>query len=191
LQVDVLMHHREQHRPSSTGKLITRVLPAARQFLWRRGERPSLEEIRLPDRELWILHPRGEPLPMGVSAESVQVLLLDGSWPETTAMAMDAGKWGRRVSLPALGESRYWLRDQTNLRRYSTVEALLQLLRLFRLQDAHDALRLQFELHVYATLRARGHKDRAKAYLAESPAKEAFADLLAQFDVRRPLEPGS
>lgn len=187
LQIELLVHHREQYRPSSTGNLIQRVIPTARAHLWRRERRMTAEEIRVPGRELWILHPRGEPFPQGVSAQDVQVLLLDGSWRETTAMAQEIGTWGRVVSLPPQGESRFWLRVQTDERRFSTVEALLFLLHSFGLDDAHEALRLQFELHVYANLRARGHKELAIDYLAGSPVAQAFPELIAQLDVKRPV----
>ena len=81
----------------------------------------------------------------------------------------------------------YWLRAQADAARFSTIEALLFLLEFFGLNETRDALRLQFELHVYASLRARGHKADALAFLAESPIATAFAGLIAQLDVRRPL----
>ena len=94
---------------------------------------------------------------------------------------------GRRVRLPMTGESRYWLRAQQEGGRFSTVEALLFLLRSFGLTAAHEALRLQFELHVYASLRARGRKEVAEEYLRESPVRAAFPDLPTLLNVRRPL----
>jgi DTW domain-containing protein len=186
LAIDLLVHHREQFRPSSTSGLIKRVIPASRPHLWRRERRMTAGEVRLPGRELWILHPRGEPMPSDRVAGDVQVLFLDGSWRETAAMAQEVGGWGRVVSLPTTGESRFWLRAQTDVRRFSTAEALLFLLRWFGLGEAHDVLLHQFELHVYASLRARGHKLEAMAYLAESPIAREFPELLAKLDERRP-----
>jgi len=101
-------------------------------------------------------------------------------------MAQEVRNWGRLVSLPMIGESRYWLRAQTEAGRFSTVEALLFLLRAFGLAAAHDALRLQFELHVYAHLRARGHKETGERFLATSPLREAFPELIAALNLRRP-----
>ena len=85
------------------------------------------------------------------------------------------------------GESRYWLRAQRDGGRFSTAEALLFLLRSFGLSAAHEALRVQFELHVYASLRARGRKEFAEEFLRESPVRTEFPDLLAQLNVRRPM----
>jgi DTW domain-containing protein len=188
LEVDVLMHHREQFRPSSTGHLINRVLPASRHHVWRRERKLGAEEIQLPGRELWVVHPQGAPAPEDIPPERVQVVLLDGSWRETSAMAQDIRGWGRAVSLPMTGESRYWLRAQGDAGRFSTVEALLFLLAAFRLNEAHDILRAQFELHVYASLRARGHKALSEDFLLTSPARTAFADVIAELNRRRTSE---
>ena len=189
LQIDVLMHHRELWRPSSTGHLVNRTMTGSRQHLWRRERGLTADDVRVAGRELWMLHPKGEPMPAGVAPEAVQVLLIDGSWREASAMSQEIGSWGRLVSLPMAGESRYWLRTQPDEGRFSTAEALLFLLKAFGLEAAHAELRIQFELHVYAGLRARGSKAAALEYLDRSPIREALPELIAQMDVRRPREP--
>jgi DTW domain-containing protein YfiP len=186
LAVDVVMHHRERNRPSSTGHLVNRVIPASRQHLWRRERHLSAAELQLPERELWILHPQGAAVPLDVPPARVQVVLLDGSWRETTAMAQEVRGWGRLVSLPMTGSSRFLLRAQSEAGRFSTIEALLFLFDAFGLVSARDALALQFDLHVYANLRARGHKAAAEAFLADSPIRHEFAPLIAELNVRRP-----
>lgn len=187
LAVDVLTHHRERFRPSSTGTLINRVIPASRHILYRRERRLSAAEVQVPGRELWILHPHGDPLPAALpEPRGVQVLLLDGSWRETSAMAQEVTGWGRLVNLPMAGVSRYWLRAQADEARFSTIEALLFLLQRFGLDEAEEQLRLQFELHVYASLRARGQKAFSHEFLADSPIRTAFREFIAQLDVRRP-----
>lgn len=186
------MHHREQWRPSSTGRLIERVVPGTRRHVFRKEVPLAPESVRRPGRELWILHPRGtllgatpEPLP---PAAQLQVLLLDGSWGETRNMLALTEDWGRRVSLPLVGESRYWLRAQQGDGRFSTVEALLGLLRALELDDAAARLNLHFELLVYASLQARGQKGPAAAYLASSPIRSALPELLERLHQRRPNE---
>ena len=189
LAIDVLTHHRERFRPSSTGTLINRIIPESRHILWRRERQLTADEVQIPGRELWILHPHGDPLPTPLpTAGTVQVLLLDGSWREASAMAQEVRGWGRLVSLPVAGESRYWLRAQADAARFSTVETLLFLLKSFGLTHAHNLLRLQFELHVYASLRARGQKQTSAEFLAGSPIRDTFRDLIAQLEVRRPRD---
>lgn len=186
LEIDVLIHHREFMRPTSTGRLINRVIPAARRHLFRREAPPERNAIALPGRELWILHPRGEPLPADRSPAGVQVLLLDASWPEAARMTPAVARWGRLVRLPMSGRSRYRLRGQQVEGNYSTAEALIFLLTALGLPKEAAELRLQFELHVYAGLRARGGKAVAADYLSASPIREAFPDLLREFDRIRP-----
>ncbi|MFI5336477.1 MAG: tRNA-uridine aminocarboxypropyltransferase [Opitutales bacterium] len=182
LQVDVLMHFMESYRPSSTGHLLRRVLPASGQHIFRK-ERPLVRaDIVRPGRELWILHPNGEPPPADADPARLQVLLLDGTWVQATEMLRTVGRWGRRVNLPMTGESRYWLRTQGGPGRFSTMEALMFLLPALGLRETAEALRLQFELHVYASLRARGHKQQAGEFLATSPLRTALPEVLAKLD---------
>ncbi len=192
LQVDLLMHPRELWRPTSTGKLIERVVPGSRIHPYTRGVPPDQATIAAPGRELWILHPRGEPVAALMAAtptpnpSGIQVLLLDGSWRESGDMLRHVERWGRTVHLPLSGPSRYALREQQGEGRHSTVEALLGLLGELGLSDIETQLRLHFELHVYVTLRARGKKGHAEAYLAGSPVREALPDLLTRLNERRP-----
>lgn len=189
LAIDVLTHHRERFRPSSTGTLINRVVPASRHILWRRERQLTAADVQLAGRELWIMHPHGDPVPSVLpAADKVQVLLLDGSWSEASAMAQEVRGWGRLVNLPMTGGGRYWLRAQADAARFSTVETLLFLLKAFGIDAAHETLRLQFELHVFACLRARGQKMKSQEFLFGSPIGAAFREFIAQLDVRRPRD---
>ncbi len=180
LRVDVLQHYMESYRPSSTGHLLQRVMPGTGRHIFR-AERPvGRADIVQPGRELWILHPHGEPLPANTDPAGLQVLLLDGTWVQAAEMARLTGSWGRRVSLPMRGRSRYWLRAQSGEGRFSTAEALLFLLGALGLADAQAGLQVQFELHVYASLCARGHKQLAADYLADSPVRAALTEVLGK-----------
>ncbi len=181
----MLIHKREYWRPTSTGRLISRVVEGSRSHIFWQEKPPARESVVLPDRELWILHPRGEELPAGAAPANLQVLLLDGSWSEAGSMLAVAGPWGRRVSLPMSGPSRYWLRNAPGAGKHATVEALLFLYAALGLREAEARLRLQFELHVYAGLRTRGAKTLADEFLAASPLRAAMPELLARMDERR------
>jgi DTW domain-containing protein YfiP len=185
LQVDVLIHRREFWRPTSTGRLINRAMPASRGHFYRREEPVQREAVVMPGREVWILHPLGEALPVNTPPADVQVILLDGSWREASAMLTEVGTWGRKVRLPMAGPSRYWLRNQTETGKYATVEALMFLLTALGLTEAEAQLRLQFELHVYAGLRTRGDKARAEEFLATSSLRDAMPEVLANLEARR------
>ena len=195
IQVDVLMHRREQWKPSSTGKLIQRTVAGARCHIYghdsRSGDRPGLPaDVLLPDRELWILHPRGEPIPVTGSAAGgpspLQVLLLDGNWPEAGQMLRAVEGRGRCVRLTGALRSRYWLRDQQEPTHRSTAEALLGIFQAVGDAAAETCFRLHFELHVYATLRARGRRQLAEEYLQDSPLGAAIPEFLERLNTRRP-----
>ena len=187
MAVDVMMHRRERFRPSSSGLVVSRVVEGSRLWVWEREGQWKADALRRPGREVWVLHPHGEPMPSAPSPESVQVVLVDGVWSEAAVIAREALGWGRVVSLPMAGESRYWLRAQQEGGRFSTAEATIHLLRFFGFEAAGEALRRQFELHVYANLRARGLKERAEEFLRGSPAADAFPGLLSRLNERRPL----
>ena len=183
-----MMHTREFFRPSSTGHLLQRVVEGTRTHLWRHDAVPPREQVMRPGKELWVLHPLGEPMPAGADPAGVQVLLLDGSWGEAADMKKDVEGWGRRVSLPMTGRSRYWLRTQQGPGQFSTAEALLFVLAALGLRAEHDALRVQLELHVYAGLRTRGQAVMAADFLATSPLREAMPGVIARMHPQSPEE---
>jgi DTW domain-containing protein YfiP len=168
----------EAWRPSSTGHLIHRVVANTGLRVYRKEHTLVREDIVQPGRALWILHPTGEPLPVSEPPAGLQVLLLDGTWIQSTGMLRGVESWGRRVSLPMAGESRYWLRSQAADDRFSTIEALMFLMAALGLAEQRAALQLQFELHVYAGLCARGKKVEAANYLFSSPVSGALKELL-------------
>ena len=179
LALTLLSHQREFGKPSSTGGLIKRLLPATSQHRWDPAAPSTPAQLAQPGSELWILHPQGEPLPTPDSTAPPQVLLLDGAWSEATAMMRHVGQWGRLLKLDMNGQSRFWLRAQQSEGQFSTMEALLFLLETLQLAELAHELRLQFELHVYAGLRSRGKNQLAAEYLAASPIRHALADFLA------------
>ena len=199
LTVQVLIHRLEQCRPSSTGKLVGRAVAGAACHVYQRGNRyfeatgypaDALE----PGRELWVLHPSGEPLPEPATAKAAgpqpppAVLLLDGSWRQAGEMLASMHGRGRCVRLPAAATSepsRYWLRDQAKPEQLCTAEALMGVLKAVGEPEAARQLRLHFELHVYATLLVRGHRELAERYLGHSPLLTEAPDALDRLLARR------
>lgn len=193
LGLHVLIHRQEHGKPSSTGRLVGRVVASARCHVYQRETRfhaaagfpaDAIEQ----DGELLILHPRGEILTdaLFAGARRPQVLLLDGTWRQAHEMLRACEGRGRCVRLPdaAMEPSRYWLRDQPAVGQLSTAEAAMGVLRAAGEIAAERQLQLHFELLVYATLRNRGHREMAERYLGHSPlladAPEAMHRLLAR-----------
>lgn len=202
LAVHVLIHRGEQGKPSSTGKLVARAVAGAAPHLYQRKTKfcaaSSLPAAAIePHGELLILHPSGAPLPVSPSATAVtpparrQVLLLDGTWRQAGEMLRAVEGMGRCVRLPdaAAEPSRYWLRDQPARGQLSTAEALLGVFHCLGEHDAAARLRLHFELHVYATLLARGRREMAERYLGHSPLLTEAPDALNRLHHRGPGSP--
>jgi DTW domain-containing protein YfiP len=195
LAVHVLIHHHELCKPSSTGKVVTRAVRGAACHTYQRVSRhfpPSglPADACDPARELWILHPTGEPLPTATAdasyGEGIQILLLDGTWRQAGDMLRSVEGLGRCVRLPdaAAEPSRFWLRDQPEPSHVSTAEALGHVLQAIGDSDAARQLRLHFELHVYATLLARGKREMAERYLGHSPLLTEARDALDRLHAR-------
>ena len=204
--VDILIHRREQWRPSSTGALLARTLSGARLHIHRPDpcsrESPVLPATLLrPGHDCWVLHPQGEPvgaeMPLTSRPLPVQVVLLDGNWREAGEMlrlvnaaagaaSREATAPIRVVRLPLKAPGRFWIREAPAPEHRSTAEACGAILGVLGETAAAERLRLHFELHVWATLRARGKVAEAKAYLAESPLTAAIPAILAALETRRP-----
>lgn len=191
LAVHVLIHRAEQRKPSSTGRLVARAVAAAACHVFQRETRflsamgfPA--DAVEPGRELWILHPGGDQLPVSPAARDgahgfhQHVLLLDGTWRQAGEMLRTVEKLGRCVRLPdaSIEPSRYWLRDQPAPMQLSTAEALMGVFRGAGEHEAERRLRLHFELHVYATLLARGRREMAERYLGHSPLLTETPEVL-------------
>lgn len=192
--VHVLIHRLERHKPSSTGGLIARAVPSVATHTFVRVSR-HLPPVGLPphlvpaDHELLILHPGGTPLPIPpTGCRPFALLLLDGTWRQAGEMLRSVEGRGRCVRLPdgTPTESRFWLREQRAPGCLSTAETLV--VALDRLGDPAAArlLRLHFELHVLATLLARGRRDMARRFLGDSPLLATHPGILDHFDTPRP-----
>jgi DTW domain-containing protein YfiP len=194
LAVHVLIHRGEQRKPSSTGTLVARVVTGVTQHVYQRQSRffPPLSLTAgalLPGRDVWILHPHGEPLPAASDATATvgpQVVLLDGTWRQAGEMLHSVESIGRCVRLPdeGLEPGRFWLRDQPGPGQFSTAEALAGVLAASGEHDSARHLRLHFELHVYAMLLARGRREMAERYLGHSPLLTQAAPALDRLHAR-------
>jgi hypothetical protein len=162
LAVEVLIHRLERCRPSSTGNLVGRAVDGAVCHVYQRGNRffPATgypDDAREHDRELWVLHPSGDRLPEPATPDARV------SERPPTVLLLD-GSWRQAGEMLATMHGRG---------------------RCVRLPEAARRLRLHFELHVYATLRVRGHRELAERYLGHSPLLTEAPDALDCLHARR------
>ena len=92
LNVHVLIHRGEQGKPSSTGRLVARVVTGAACHPFQRQTR-FVTATGFPTGavesggELWILHPCGDPLPQGPAEHTSAATTAVPAAPESTAAA--------------------------------------------------------------------------------------------------------
>jgi hypothetical protein len=196
LHIHVLIHRHEHHKPSSTGKLLTRAVTGSRCHIYQRETRFSLAsgfpaQALTHGTELWILHPKGESLPAAAAdatdPPSPHILVLDGTWRQAGEMLRAVEGIGRCVCLPepTAEPSRYWLREQREPSHLSTAEAIMGVLKAMGEASAEYRLRLHFELHVYATLLARGRREMAERYLGHSPLLVEVPEVIDRLHTRQ------
>lgn len=165
--------------------MVTRVMPSVRAHVYS-GDIPlHRDAVGRVGHELWVLHPAGEDVGAVERGDAVQVLLLDGSWREASRMRRVVEGWGRLVRLPNAGRSRYRLRNQHASGMLSTAEALIELLEVLGETEPAEALRVQFELHVYAGLRSRGAVVEAEEFLSGSRLMSVMPEVMAELMRRR------
>lgn len=165
------MHGKEAHKPSSTGHVVTRCVAGARTHLYNGTETDDLSSLLRPGCQPLVLHPRGEPFAPAMLREKSQIILIDGTWKQSVGMLRAVESSALKISLPMHGESRFWLRAQSETGHFSTMEALLFLIAQSGLEREHQVLTLQFELHVYTGLLSRGRKDFADKFLETSSVR--------------------
>lgn len=187
LRFHVLIHRHEHAKPSSTGRLVARAVRGTACHVYQRATRfhPAAgfpAAAVAGGEEVWILHPGGAllPAPLPPADPQPHVVLLDGTWRQAGEMLQACEGLGRYFRLPdATAEpSRYWLRDQPAPGQLATAEAAVGVLRATGDVTAEAALRLHFELHVYATLLSRGRREMAERYLGHSPILTAAPHIV-------------
>ena len=183
LNLAVLIHHAEFYKPTSTGRLIHRLFPTSDLILYKHDIPLSRERVTQGGMETLILHPFGDSIESLSNLPEKKILLLDGNWRQAAAMLQGTASFGRKISLPMCGPSRYWLREKQEGTRYSTIEALIFLLRFTGQEEVADRCQIAFELHVYAGLLARGKKDLARAYLTNMPKNELINEVVKRLGV--------
>jgi DTW domain-containing protein YfiP len=135
-RVVVVMHVAERNKTSNTARLITNSLPNSETRYQGEREKPlDLSGLTSPERETWLLFPEtGNPpmMPEQIAALTRPVTLIvpDGTWSQAKHIAahITAQTGARRVTIPALGPSRYRLRIGQKPHHLCTLEAVARLL---------------------------------------------------------------
>ncbi len=183
LNLAVLIHHAEFYKPTSTGRLIHRLLPASDLIVFKHDLPFSKEKLTDGGKETLVLHPFGEPLDPRTNLGQSRFVLLDGNWRQAATMLQSIEGIGRKVCLPIEGPSRFWLREKQEGSRFSTMEAFIFLLKHLGQEAMASQCQIAFELHVYAGLLARGKRDLARAYYLDMPKNDLICEVVKRLGI--------
>ncbi|MEO8554416.1 MAG: tRNA-uridine aminocarboxypropyltransferase, partial [Kofleriaceae bacterium] len=159
----LLLHHREVGKPTNTGQLAARCMPASVVAVFGERDRVSTLPTIAAHEQPLLLYPADDAVPISQYATSERPVVLfvpDGSWRQ-------AHKMRRRipglaeipcVTLPGLVRTSYRLRSENHEGGLATLEAIARALRfLERDGEAIEAALLgAFRIMVERTLWLRG-----------------------------------
>lgn len=142
LQIALLLHENEPQRPTTTSKIIQKVLPATETYIWQRKEPPQqlIEKIKDKETDAWLLFPADRPDLIsrknsfcGVNpGRKALIIIPDGTWKEVRKIVRKS-PWLDQLPLLAFDPqtpSRYDLRRNPDADHLCTAETVVELLKL-------------------------------------------------------------
>lgn len=165
-RVVVLMHHREEGKPSNTGRLAELCLANAEVRIRGDHTRPmSREGLEDPTREMLLLYPSEDATELSVDfvrglERPVTLLVPDGNWGQASKVRKrdPAAKAARAVKLPMESPSRYRLRREHLAEGLATFEAIARAMGYLEGPDTRARLEAAFLTMVERVLLARGQR---------------------------------
>ena len=153
MHIYLVTHEREFSRRSNTGKLVQQFLPDETSVVhWRRKEPDSQLLTAIKSGRVAILAPDAEGEHEISDFDSL--VLLDSTWQEARKMysRSDYLKDLPKVTLTAPQASEFILRANQVDGGLSTVECVIELLRLQQREPEAEQLRLEFKAFIRACL---------------------------------------
>ena len=163
-RVVLVMHRREVHKPTNTGRLALRCLTHAELRVRGPQESPvSLHDLISPERRLWLLFPSDDAVtvtPELVAGDPRPITLVvpDGTWAQARRFVPRTPPLAHALHvLPPPGPpTAYQLRHEHVDGGLATAEAIARLLRVTDGDAPADAIEVAFAAVVSAVLRSRG-----------------------------------
>ncbi|MCP4597232.1 tRNA-uridine aminocarboxypropyltransferase, partial [Neptuniibacter sp.] len=135
-------HENEPQRPTTTSKIIQKVLPETETYIWQRKEPPQqlIEKIKDKETDAWLLFPADRPDLIsrkknfcGVNpGRNALIIIPDGTWKEVRKIVRKS-PWLDQLPLLAFDPqtpSRYDLRRNPDADHLCTAETVVELLKL-------------------------------------------------------------
>ena len=145
------MHENEPARPTTTSKIICKILPNTQTFIWSRTEPPQglIDQIQSPEIDTCILFPSDRPelkarVHAAVQESSKEKLIIvpDGTWKEVRKIIRKS-PWLDNLPLLSLAKppkSIYDLRRNPDADHLCTAETIAMVLKSHQEDKASEAL---------------------------------------------------
>lgn len=153
MHIYLVTHEREFSRRSNTGKLVQQFLPKETSIVpWRRKEPDNQLLAAIKTGRVAILAPDADD--GHVLSDFDSVVLLDSTWQEARKMYRQSEylKDLPKITLTAQQSSEFILRANQLEGGLSTVECVIELLRLQQRNREAEALRTEFKAFIRACL---------------------------------------
>ncbi len=160
----LVMHRREQHKPTATGPLALEALANSELRIHGHRDRPlDCSDLVTPDRRTLLLYP-GDDAPvlskslLEQDSRPVNLVVPDGNWGQAARMGRRLPGLGHAemVRLPEGPPTAWGIRREHHPQGLATFEAIARALGIIESPVVQSALEELFRLMVERTLQVRG-----------------------------------
>lgn len=160
----LVMHRREQHKPTATGPLALEALTNSELRIHGHRDRPlDCSDLDTPDQRTLLLYP-GEDASvldselLARDRRPVTLVVPDGNWGQAARMGRRLPGLGHAemVRLPEGPPTRWGIRRECHPQGLATFEAIARALGIIESPAVQEGLEELFRLMVERTLQARG-----------------------------------
>ncbi len=160
----LVMHRREQHKPTATGPLALEALTNSELRIHGHRDRPlDCSDLDTPDRRTLLLYPGDGAQVLNKSllernSRPVTLVVPDGNWGQAARMGRRLPGLGHAemVRLPEGPPTKWGVRRECHPQGLATFEAIARALGILESPAVQEGLEELFHLMVQRTLRARG-----------------------------------
>jgi DTW domain-containing protein YfiP len=164
----LVMHHREEKKPTATGPLALELLVNSELRIHGRLETPlDLSDLVVPDRRTLLLYPGEDaqilsPGFLERDPRPVNLIVPDGSWRQAARMGkrLPGLRSIERVRLPEGPPTRWGVRREFHAHCLSTFEAIARTLGILESPAVQRSMEELFDLMVERTFQANGRASR-------------------------------
>jgi DTW domain-containing protein len=160
----LVMHHREQAKPTATGPLALEVLANSELRIQGRRDAPlDFADLQSSGRRVLLLYP-GEEAPLldreflDRDPRPVTLVVPDGNWRQAARMSrrLPGLEDAERVRLPEGAETAWGIRRENRPEGLATFEAIARAFGVLESEEVRAGMEELFALMVERTLQARG-----------------------------------